>query len=59
MYKLYHFEKVDFWLTVRIRMRNYVKFDQTLHTQKTDSEIKMRVRLSAYSTTPSARSILD
>ena len=66
MYKLYRFLKVDFWLTVRMHMRNYGKFDHTqttylwflilLYIQKTDSEVKIQVNLDAYSTTPSARS---
>ena len=67
MYKLYHFEKVDFWLTVRMRMHNYGKLNHTqttylrfsilLHILKTDYEIKMWVHPSAYSTKPSARTI--
>ena len=66
IYKLYPFEKVDFWLTVKMYMRNYVKLDHiqimyqwfsiSLHFHKTDSEVKMRVYLSAYSITTSARS---
>ena len=67
MYKLYHFGKVDFRLTVRMRMRNYGKLDHTqttylwfpisLHIHKTDFLIKMRLHLSAYSITLSARCI--
>ena len=55
------------WLTVRMRMCNYGKLEHTqtkylwfsisLHIHKTDSEVKTRIHLSAYSTTPSARSI--
>ena len=67
MYKFYPFKKVDFWLIVRMHMYYYGKLDhkQTtylcfsilLHIHKTDSEVKMRVHLSAFSTTTSARSI--
>ena len=67
MFKLYSFEKFDFWLTVRMSMCNYGKlyhiqttylwFSISLHIHKTDSEVKMRVHLSAYPTTPSTRSI--
>ena len=66
MHKLYSFASVDFWLTVRMRILNHDKLDHTqamylwfsisLYIHKTDSEVKMRVHMSAYSTTPSVRS---
>ena len=67
IYKLYPLEKVEFWLTVRMCMRYHGKLDhiQTaylcfstlLHIDKTDSEVEMRLHMSAYSTTTSACSI--
>ena len=40
-------------------MHNYGKLDHTQTMYLTDSEVKMRVHLSVYSTTPSARTIID
>ena len=67
MYNFNIFESVDFWLSVIMDMRSYSKLDHTqttylwfsisLHIHKTDSEVKIRVHLGTYPTTPSASSI--